>query len=87
MYFLFTGLLLGLANVSTTGASAASAVTWIACGWIGMSIAVKTNVKTTHESYKPLGDGFYVALEETMQQNKVLRVIKNLVKKCLEIVV
>merc|ERR1719215_567226 len=60
---LFTGLLLGLTNVPTAGAFVAGAVTSIACGWIGMSIAVKTNVKTTHESYKSLGDGFYVALE------------------------
>jgi len=60
---LFTGLLLGLTNVPTAGAFVAGAVTSIACGWIGMSIAVKTNVKTTHECYKSLSDGFYVALE------------------------
>ena len=59
---LFTGLLLGLTNVSTAGAFVAGAVTSIACGWIGMSIAVKTNVKTTHGSYTSLGGGSLMPL-------------------------
>merc|ERR1719437_248644 len=39
------------------------AVTSIICGWIGMRIAVYTNVRTTHECWKDLASGFDVAIQ------------------------
>lgn len=39
------------------------ALTSMLCGWIGMEIAVKTNVKTAHASWKSLADGYKVSLE------------------------
>jgi len=39
------------------------AVTSILCGWIGMRIAVYTNVRTTHESWAELRRGFDVAIQ------------------------
>merc|ERR1719199_1937650 len=39
------------------------AVTSIACGWIGMQIAVYTNVRTAHQCWADLGLGFKVAIQ------------------------
>jgi len=39
------------------------ALTSMLCGWIGMLIAVKTNVVTAHASWKSLADGYKVSLE------------------------
>merc|ERR550532_2704856 len=55
LYF-FTGL-------PTTIAFVVGSVTSIMCGWIGMRIAVYTNVRTTHQCWKNLKDGFAVAIQ------------------------
>jgi len=51
----------------TGGACAISfvtgSVTSILAGWIGMKIAVFTNVRTAHECWRSLGDGFKVAID------------------------
>jgi len=39
------------------------AITSIICGWIGMQIAVYTNVRTTHQCWKDLPSGFIVAIQ------------------------
>jgi len=39
------------------------AITSIICGWIGMRIAVYTNVRTAHQCWKDLGPGFKVAIQ------------------------
>merc|ERR1719343_541727 len=54
--FFFTG-------VPTTIAFVVGAVTSILCGWIGMKIAVFTNVRTAHECWKDLMSGFDVAIQ------------------------
>lgn len=45
----------------TTVAFLIGAVTSIAAGFIGMRVAVYTNVRTTKESAKDIHDGFVVA--------------------------
>jgi len=50
------------AGIATTIAFIAGSLTSILCGWIGMMIAVKTNVKTTHASWTSISEGFRVAL-------------------------
>jgi len=59
---LFSVLLVFLTDILTTFAFVLGAVTSILCGWIGMMIAVKTNVKTTHESWNSLKDGYEIAI-------------------------
>merc|ERR1719456_2038472 len=54
--FFFTGL-------PTTIAFVVGAITSILCGWIGMRIAVYTNVRTTHQCWKDLKSGFDVAIQ------------------------
>merc|ERR1719343_1027780 len=54
--FFFTG-------VPTTIAFVVGAVTSILCGWIGMKIAVFTNVRTAHECWCDLRSGFQVAVQ------------------------
>merc|ERR1719453_591086 len=39
------------------------AVTSILCGWIGMRIAVYTNVRTAHQCWKDLKSGYDVAIQ------------------------
>merc|ERR1719324_889096 len=48
-------------QISTTIAE--GALTSIICGWIGMKIAVYTNVRTTHECWAELRRGFDVAIQ------------------------
>jgi len=50
------------AGIATTISFIAGSLTSVLCGWIGMMIAVKTNVKTTHASWTSISKGFDVAL-------------------------
>merc|ERR1712190_124430 len=60
---LFSLVLLFFTDVATTVAFVVGAITSIACGWVGMKIAVKTNVKTTRECWRDLRSGFDVAIQ------------------------
>ena len=46
---IFSGILTHFTGVPTTIAFVVGAVTSILCGWIGMRIAVFTNVRTKHQ--------------------------------------
>jgi len=50
------------AGIATTVSFVAGSLTSVLCGWIGMMIAVKTNVKTTHACWTSMSGGFDVAL-------------------------
>merc|ERR1719183_1889159 len=50
-------------NWETTVSFVLGAFTSIICGWIGMQIAVYTNVRTAHQSWANLGWGFDVAIQ------------------------
>jgi len=60
---LFSVVLLFFCGVPTTVAFVVGAVTSILCGWIGMQIAVYTNVRTAHQCWKDLSSGFDVAIQ------------------------
>ena len=63
---LFSGVLLVAIEWKTTISFVDRCLTSILCGWIGMMIAVKTNVKTAHQcwtSQSGLGLGFGVAFQ------------------------
>lgn len=60
---LFSIILVFFTGVPTTIAFVVGAVTSILCGWIGMKIAVFTNVRTTHQCWKDLSSGFQVAIQ------------------------
>ncbi len=60
---LFGAILVVFTGVPTTIAFVVGAVTSILSGWIGMSIAVLTNVRTTHQCWKDLSSGFEVAIQ------------------------
>merc|ERR1719265_2604379 len=60
---IFAGILVGLVDVQTAVAFVVGSVTSIVCGYIGMMIAVRTNVKCSHQSFVSLKDGFEVALQ------------------------
>merc|ERR1719265_933013 len=60
---IFAGILVGLVDVQTAVAFVVGSVTSIVCGYIGMMIAVKTNVKCSHQSFLSLKEGFEVALQ------------------------
>jgi len=60
---IFSGILIFFTDVPTMVAFVLGAVTSILCGWIGMKIAVYTNVRTTHQCWKDLGSGFDVAIQ------------------------
>jgi len=60
---LFSIILVFFTGVPTTIAFVIGAVTSILCGWIGMRIAVFTNVRTTHQCWKNLTAGFDVAIQ------------------------
>merc|ERR1719409_2392492 len=53
----------GQVGVATTIAFVVGAVTSIVAGWIGMSIAVFTNVRTAHECWLHLSNGYKVAID------------------------
>jgi len=59
----FGAFLAVFTGVPTTVAFVVGSVTSILCGWIGMSIAVYTNVRTTHQCWKDLKSGFDVAIQ------------------------
>merc|ERR1719272_2086979 len=50
-------------NPATCIAFVVGAVTSIAAGWIGMRIAVYTNVRTTHQCWANLAAGYKVAIQ------------------------
>jgi len=60
---LFSMVLIGFTGVPTTIAFVVGAITSILCGWIGMRIAVYTNVRTTHQCWRDLKSGFDVAIQ------------------------
>lgn len=60
---LFSIILVYFTGVPTTIAFVVGAITSILCGWIGMRIAVFTNVRTTHQCWKDLASGFDVAVQ------------------------
>jgi len=53
----------GQVGQATTIAFVVGALTSIIAGWIGMSIAVFTNVRTAHECWLNLGAGYKVAID------------------------
>merc|ERR1719272_1689918 len=59
----FGAVLLVLTDLATLVAFVVGAVTSILCGYIGMKIAVYTNVRTTHQCWKDLKSGFDVAIQ------------------------
>jgi len=59
----FSGVVGVFCGVPTIVSFVVGALTSMLCGWIGMQIAVKTNVVTAHASWKSLADGFKVSLE------------------------
>jgi len=60
---LFSCILAPFTGVPTTIAFVVGAVTSILCGYLGMRIAVYTNVRTTHECWRDLKSGFAVAIQ------------------------
>jgi H(+)-translocating pyrophosphatase len=60
---IFSVILVAATGVPTTIAFVVGAVTSILCGWIGMKIAVFTNVRTTHQCWKDLKSGFEVSIK------------------------
>merc|ERR1719506_1244349 len=61
--FFFCFILYPLTGWETTVSFVVGGVTSIICGWIGMKIAVYTNVRTAHECWKELRLGFDVAIQ------------------------
>jgi len=59
---LFSIILLFFTGVPSTIAFVVGALTSIACGFVGMMIAVYANVRTTHQCWKDLTSGFEVAI-------------------------
>merc|ERR1719301_312063 len=59
----FSGLLYALTGWETTVSFIIGAITSILCGWIGMKIAVYTNVRTAHQCWAELRLGFDVAIQ------------------------
>merc|ERR1719183_630321 len=59
----FCGILYPLTGWETTVSFVVGGVTSILCGWIGMKIAVYTNVRTAHECWRELALGFDVAIQ------------------------
>jgi len=60
---IFSGILIKFTGVPTTIAFVVGSITSIICGWIGMKIAVYTNVRTTHQCWRDLSSGFEVAIK------------------------
>merc|ERR1719215_1299350 len=59
----FSAILIWFTGLATTVAFIVGAITSIVCGWIGMQIAVFTNVRTAHQCWKDLRSGFDVAIQ------------------------
>lgn len=60
---LFSGILIWFTGIATTIAFVVGAITSIICGYLGMRIAVYTNVRTTHQCWRDLPSGFKVAIQ------------------------
>merc|ERR1719414_1591164 len=60
---IFSFILIYFTGVPTTIAFVVGAVTSILCGYLGMRIAVATNVKTAHQCWRDLSSGFEVAIQ------------------------
>jgi len=60
---IFSVILAYFTGVPTTIAFVVGAITSILCGWIGMRIAVYTNVRTAHQCWRDLPSGFAVAIQ------------------------
>jgi len=61
--FVFSFILMFFTDWETTVSFVWGGATSIICGWIGMKIAVYTNVRTTHECWAELRRGFDVAIQ------------------------
>merc|ERR1719183_1260260 len=59
----FCFILYPLTGWETTVSFVVGGITSILCGWIGMKIAVYTNVRTAHECWRELALGFDVAIQ------------------------
>mmetsp|Transcript_89647 Transcript_89647/g.237141 ORF Transcript_89647/g.237141 Transcript_89647/m.237141 type:complete len:731 (+) Transcript_89647:98-2290(+) len=59
----FGAILCFFTGVPTTCAFVVGAITSILCGYIGMRIAVYTNVRTTHECWSTMAKGYAVAIQ------------------------
>jgi len=59
---LFSAVLWGIEGVATVIAFVLGSLASILSGYIGMKIAVYTNVRTTHESWKDLASGYHTAI-------------------------
>jgi len=59
---IFSALIAPLIGYATALAFVVGSVTSILCGFLGMRVAVFTNVRTTHESWKSLRAGFNTAV-------------------------
>eukprot|EP00920_Eleutheroschizon_duboscqi_P005728 GHVT01013470.1.p1 GENE.GHVT01013470.1~~GHVT01013470.1.p1 ORF type:complete len:741 (+),score=65.82 GHVT01013470.1:978-3200(+) len=59
---LFSFIIWPMIGLATMTAFILGAVTSIFCGYVGMLIAVYANVRTTHECWRDIGPGFFVAL-------------------------
>merc|ERR1719414_467953 len=60
---IFSFILIYFTGVPTTIAFVVGAVTSILCGYLGMRIAVYTNVRTAHQCWRDLPSGFAVAIQ------------------------
>merc|ERR1719401_1699397 len=60
---LFSIFLFFFTGTASTISFVVGAVTSILCGWIGMKIAVYTNVRTTHQCWLSLSLGYDVAIQ------------------------
>merc|ERR1719162_1799538 len=60
---LFSVFLFFFTGMATTISFVVGALTSIVAGWIGMKIAVFTNVRTAHQCWKDLQSGYDVAIQ------------------------
>merc|ERR1719321_2132813 len=60
---LFSVFLVWFTGIPSTISFVVGAITSILAGWIGMKIAVFTNVRTTHQCWKDLASGYDVAIK------------------------
>jgi len=61
--FFFSFVLMFFTSWETTVSFVVGGLTSIICGWIGMKIAVYTNVRTAHQCWAELSLGFQVAIQ------------------------
>ncbi|KAF8822803.1 V-type H(+)-translocating pyrophosphatase VP1 [Cardiosporidium cionae] len=58
----FSAILFPVVGWETMVSFIVGCLTSIMCGYIGMQVAVRANVRTAHEAWKDLGSGFSIAL-------------------------